>query len=84
MGVLKVIGQGLAHVTVVPILTPAGFVGVDHRAGADAVQDRGHCRLGLLRGLVNGAHDGPHAEAQLMHGAQIPLDAADGQPPFFP
>ena len=57
---------------------------MDHRAGADAVQDRGHCRLGLLRGLVNGAHDGSHAEAQLMHGVQIPLDAADGQPPLFP
>ena len=36
------------------------------------------------RWLVNGAHDGPHAEAQLMHGVQIPLDAADGQPPLFP
>ncbi len=84
MGVLKVIGQGLAHVTVVPILTPAGFVGVDHWAGADAVHHRGHRWLGLLRGLVNGAHNGPHAEAQLMDGAQIPLDTADRQAPFFP
>ena len=33
---------------------------------------------------MDGAHDGPHAEAQLMHGVQIPLDAADGQPPLFP
>ena len=57
---------------------------MDHWAGADAVQDRGHRWLGLLRGLVNGAHDGPHAAAQLMHGVQIPLDAADGQPPLFP
>ena len=48
------------------------FVGVDHYA----VQDRGHRWLGPLRGLVNGAHDGPHAEAQLMHGVQIPLDAS--------
>ena len=39
---------------------------------------------GPLRGLVNGAHDGPHAAAQLMHGVQIPLDAADGPPPLFP
>ena len=53
---------------------------MDHWAGADAVQDRGHRWLGLLRGLVNG----PHAEAQLMHGVQLPLDAADGQPPLFP
>ena len=52
MGVLKVIGQGLAHVTVVPILTPAGFVGVNHRTGSDAVQDPSHRWLGLLRGLV--------------------------------
>ena len=66
------------------MLTPAGFVGVDHRAGADAVQDRGHCRLGPLRRAMDGAHDGPHAAAQLMHGVQIPLDAADGQPPLFP
>ena len=57
---------------------------MDHWAGADAAQDRGHRWLGPLRGLVNGAHDGPHAEAQLMHGVQIPLDAADGQPPLFP
>ena len=57
---------------------------MDHWAGADAVQDRGHRWLGPLRGLVNGAHDGPHAAAQLMHGVQIPLDAADGQPPLFP
>ena len=33
---------------------------------------------------MDGAHDGPYAEAQLMDGAQIPLDAADGQPPLFP
>ena len=33
---------------------------------------------------MDGAHDGPHAEAQLMHGVQIPLDAADGPPPLFP
>ena len=77
-------GAESPDVTVGPALTPAGLVGVDHWAGADAVQDRGHCRLGLLRGLVNGAHNGPHAEAQLMDGAQIPLDAADRQAPFFP
>ena len=33
---------------------------------------------------MDGAHDGPHAAAQLMHGVQIPLDAADGPPPLFP
>ena len=57
---------------------------MDHWAGADAVHNPSHRWLGLLRGLVNGAHNGPHAEAQLMDGAQIPLDAADGQPPLFP
>ena len=53
-------------------------------AGGPAVQARGPCRLGPLRRAMDGAHDGPHAEAQLMHGVQIPLDAADGQPPLFP
>ena len=32
-------GAESPDVTVVPILAPAGFVGVDHWAGADAVQD---------------------------------------------
>ena len=77
-------GAESPDVAVGPALTPAGFVGVDHRAGADAVQDRGHCRLGPLRRAMDGAHDGPHAEAQLMHGVQIPLDTADGPPPLFP
>ena len=39
-------GAEIPHVAVGPALTPAGFVGVDHWAGADAVQDR-----------VNGAGD---------------------------
>ena len=77
-------GAESPHVAIGAVLAPAGFVGVDHRAAADAVQDRGHCRLGPLRRAMDGAHDGPHAEAQLMHGVQIPLDAADGQPPLFP
>ena len=55
-------GAESPHVAIGPVLAPAGFVGVDHWAGADAVQDRGHRWLGPLRGLVNGAHDGPHAE----------------------
>ena len=33
---------------------------MDHWAGADAVQDRGPCRLGPLRRAMDGAHDGPH------------------------
>ena len=57
---------------------------MDHWAGADAVQGRGHRWLGPLRRAMDGAHDGSHAEAQLVHGVQIPLDAADGQPPLFP
>ena len=57
---------------------------MDHWAGADAVHNPSHRYLGLLRGLMNGAHNGPHAEAQPMDGAQIPLDAADRQAPFFP
>ena len=36
-------GAESPHVAVGPALTPAGFVGVDRRAGAEAVQDRGHC-----------------------------------------
>ena len=67
-----------------PIRVHPGFVGVDHWAGADAVHHPSHRWLGLLRGLVNGAHDGPHAAAQLMDGAQIPLDAADRQAPCLP
>ncbi len=73
-------GAESPHVAVGPALTPAGFVGVDHWAGPDAVQYAGYRRLGPLRRAM----DGPHAEAQLMHGVQIPLDAADGQPPLFP
>ena len=53
-------GAESPHVAVGSALTPAGFVGVDHWAGADAVQDRGHCRLGPLRRAMDGAHDGPH------------------------
>ena len=33
---------------------------------------------------MDGGDDGAHAEAQLVDGAQIPLDAADGQPPLLP
>ena len=57
---------------------------MDHWAGADAVQHLGHRWLGPLRRAMDGAHDGSHAEAQLVHGVQIPLDAAEGQPPLFP
>ena len=78
-------GAESPHVAVGPALTPAGFVGVDHRAGAGCGPgSRATGRLGPLRRAMDGAHDGPHAEAQLMHGFQIPLDAADGQPPLFP
>ena len=66
------------------VLTPARLISVDHRTGADLSQDLGHCGLGLLGGLVNGAHDGSHAEAQPVHGAQIPLDGADGQSGLLP
>ena len=62
-------GAESPHVAIDAVLTPAGFVGVNHRAGADAVHNLGHHRLGLLRRLTNGPDDGPHAETQLMHGA---------------
>ena len=61
-------GAESPDVAVGPALTPAGFVGVDHRAGADAVHNPSHRWLGPLRRAMDGAHDGPHAEAQLMHG----------------
>ena len=50
------------HVAVVAVLTPARFVGVDHRTGADLGQDFGHCGLGLLGGAMHRVHDGPRAE----------------------
>ena len=52
----------IAHVAVVAVLTPARFVGVDHRTGADLGQDFGHCGLGLLGGAMHRVHDGPRAE----------------------
>ena len=57
---------------------------MDHWAGADAVQQLGHRRLGLVRGLMAGVHYGADTEVQLVDGAEIPLDAADGQPACFP
>ena len=71
-------------VTVVPILTPAGFVGVDHRTAADAFQYARHHALGLSGGAMHRIHDGSHADVQLMDGAQIPLDCANGQPEILP
>ena len=67
------------HVAVVSILAPAGLIGMDHWAGADLVQDLIHCALGPLRRTLDRSHDGSHAEAQPMDGAQIPLDGANGQ-----
>ena len=52
----------IAHLAVVAVLTPARFVGVDHRTGADLGQDFGHCGLGLLGGAMHRVHDGPRAE----------------------
>ena len=35
-------------VAVDPVLTPAGLIGLDHRAGSNTLQDLGHCQLDLL------------------------------------
>ena len=66
------------------ILPPASLVGVDHRAAPDALQNPVHRRLGLPGHLVDGPDDGAEAQAQLVDGAQIPLDGTEGQPPLFP
>ena len=55
-----------------------------HWAGADAVHNPSHHRLGPLRRAMDGAHDGSHAKAQLMHGVQIPLDDSNGQSGLLP
>ncbi len=91
-------GAESPHVAVGPALTPAGFVGpvssarfrrpgfvgVDHRAGPDAVQYAGYHRLGLWRRLTNGPDDGARADAPLLYGIQIPLDGGEGHSRFFP
>ena len=49
-----------------------------------AVQDRRPLPVGQPLRRCCGRWTSPHAEAQLERGVQIPLDAADGQPPLFP
>ena len=71
-------------VAVDPVLAPAGFVGVHHWAASDPVQYLRQRRLSLLGHLVNRPDDGAQAQGQPMHGLQVPLDGAQGQPSFFP
>ena len=41
-------------------------------------------RCALARHFAGSVHDGPQAEAQPMHGFQVPLDGTDGQPGLLP
>ncbi len=52
--------------------------------GSDAFQYARQFGLRFVSHFSGGSHDGPQAEVQPMDGAQVPLDAADGQPAFFP
>ena len=61
-------------VAVDPVLTPAGLIGVDHRAGSDALPDLGHCRLDFLGHLPDDLDDGAQAQGQVMHRLQVLLD----------
>ena len=66
------------------VFAPAGLIGVDHWAASDVFQYARQFSLGIASHFSGGSHDGPQAEAQPVHRAQIPLDGADGQPAFFP
>ena len=77
MGVLKVIGQGLAHVAVVSIFSPASLVGMDHRTASDAFYYGGQFSVGFAGHPLRGIHDGAQAEVQPMHRVQVPLDGAE-------
>ncbi len=70
------IGQGLAHVAVVSVFTPAGLIGVDHWAAADALQYARQFGLRFASHGACGIYDGAQAEAQPVHGVQVPLDGA--------
>ncbi len=87
MGVLKSLPPartGGPNVAVSPVLPPTRLIGVDHRAGPDALQDLAHFRPSLPGNLVDGPDDGPNAQFQLMKRSQIPLDCPYGQPSLFP
>ena len=81
---LKVIGQGFAHVAVVSVFTPAGLIGVDHRAASDTLQYARQFGLRFASHFACGIYDGAQAEAQPMHGVQVPLDGAQRQPSLLP
>ena len=57
---------------------------MDHRTASDPFQYAGQLALPFARHFSGGVHDGARAEAQPMHGAQIPLDGAEGQPGLLP
>ena len=71
-------------VAVDSVLAPAGFIGVHHWAAPDSVPDLRQRRLSLLGHLVNRPDDGAQAQGQTVHGLQVPLDGAQGQPSLFP
>ena len=71
-----------------PVLPPAGLIGVDHRAGTDALQRLAHFQPALPGNLVDGPDDGPDAQLQLMERlmerSQMPFDGPYRQPSLFP
>ena len=57
---------------------------MDHWTASDPFHYIGHHNVSLLSHPLRGVRDGPRTEAQPMHGAQIPLDGAEGQPGLLP
>ena len=66
------------------VLTPARFIGVNHRTGPDLGQYARHLGLALLSGAMHCIDDSALADVQPMDDAQILPDDANGQPSLFP
>ena len=69
MGVLKVLAIG-------SMLAPPSFVGLHHRTGSDTIHYLINCGLDLSCHTMNDSNNAPHAQVELMHCLQIPLDGA--------
>ena len=76
-------GEG-PDVPVDPVLPPAGLVGMHHRTAPNPLPDAPQFTLGLPGHPMDDPGQGPHAQGQLMHGLQIPLNGAAGQPGLLP
>ena len=77
------VGEG-PDVPVDPVLPPAGLVGVHHRTAPNPLPDAPQFTLGLPGHPTDDPDQGSHAQGQLMHGLQIPLNGAIGQPGLLP